>query len=149
MYFGVDIILVNGLSKHTLGMYFPGGKTDPKYTFFSCFFLIFPSCSYQYFVKMAKNTPFFPNFKECTHVHCLVLKNDPNYLNFCTRMISTFIYKCPHLQGVGEYLIPCLKNNVTRVEQILYSIYALFRDINNQVDINFAVEVRTEHNYNI
>ena len=34
LYFGVDIILVKGLSKHTLNTYFPVGKTDPKYAFF-------------------------------------------------------------------------------------------------------------------
>ena len=30
-----------------------------------------------------------------THVHCFVLKNDPNYVNFFTRMISNFRYKWP------------------------------------------------------
>ena len=45
--------------------------------------------------------PFFFNLacfwypKRCTRVHRLVLKNDPNYVNFFTRMISTFKYKCP------------------------------------------------------
>ena len=33
--------------------------------------------------------------KRCTRVHRLVLKNDPNYVNFFTRMISTLKYKWP------------------------------------------------------
>ena len=32
--------------------------------------------------------------KRCKRVHCLVLKNNPNYVNFFTRMISNFSYKC-------------------------------------------------------
>ena len=31
--------------------------------------------------------------KRCTRVHCLVLKNNPNYVNYFTRMISNFKYK--------------------------------------------------------
>ena len=51
------------------------------------------------FVNMTKNTPFFSNFarfcipKRCTRVHCLILKNNPNYVNFFTRMMSNFKYK--------------------------------------------------------
>ena len=50
---------------------------------------------------MTKNIPFFSNFarfctpKRCARVHCLVLKNNPNYVNFFTRMISNFKYKWP------------------------------------------------------
>ena len=35
LYFRLDIILVKGLSKHTLNTYFSGMKIDPKYAFFS------------------------------------------------------------------------------------------------------------------
>ena len=33
LYFRLDIILVKGLSKHTLNMYFLGMKIDPKYAY--------------------------------------------------------------------------------------------------------------------
>ena len=73
--------------------------------FLHAFLLICPPCpaamSFPKFVNMIKNTPFFPpNFarfstpKRCTRVHCLVLKNNPNYI-FFSRMISNFKYKCP------------------------------------------------------
>ena len=44
--------------------------------------------SFPKLVNMAKNTPFFNNFarfctpKRCTRVHCLILKNNPNYVIF-------------------------------------------------------------------
>ena len=53
------------------------------------------------FVNITKNIPFFPilhvfaPLKRCTRVHCSVLKNNPNYVNFFTRMISNFRYKWP------------------------------------------------------
>ena len=43
LYFGVDIILIKGLSKCTLSTYFPSMKIDPN---FACFSLIFP-CPFQ------------------------------------------------------------------------------------------------------
>ena len=39
LYFWVDIILVKGLSKHTLSMYFPSMKIDPNYLFLLFFFV--------------------------------------------------------------------------------------------------------------
>ena len=100
LYFRLDIILVKGVSKHTLNTYFSGKKIDPKYAFFACVFLNFPyvlskMCQYD-----QKHTPFsiFARFctpKRCKRVHCLVLKNNPNYVNFFTRMIPNFKYKCP------------------------------------------------------
>ena len=45
--------------------------------------------------------------KRYTRVHRLVLKNDPNYVNFFTRMISTLKYKCPpprDLKGSFKWL---------------------------------------------
>ena len=47
LYFRLDIILVKGLSKHTLNEYFSGVKIDPKYVFLHAFFLICPSCPFQ------------------------------------------------------------------------------------------------------
>ena len=50
---------------------------------------------------MTKTHPLNSNFawfstpKWYSHIHCLVLKNNPNYVNFITRMISNFKYKCP------------------------------------------------------
>ena len=44
--------------------------------------------SFPEFVNMTKNIPFFSNFARfctpirCTRVHCLVLKNNPNYVFF-------------------------------------------------------------------
>ena len=93
LYFRLDIIFVKGLSKHTLNTYFSGMKIDPKYMFLYAFFFICPSCSFQNsiwpkthpFSIWPKTHPFFPQFctpKGCTCVHCLVLKNNPNYVNF-------------------------------------------------------------------
>ena len=59
LYFRLDIILVKGLSKHTLNTYFSGKKIDPKYAFFACVFLNFPYVLSK-IVNMTKNTPFFP-----------------------------------------------------------------------------------------
>ena len=64
------------------------------------FSLICPSCPFQN-LSYDQNHTLFSNFarfctpKRCTRVHCLVLKNNPNYVNFFTRMISNFKYKWP------------------------------------------------------
>ena len=84
-YFRLDIILVKGLSKRTRNIYFSGMKIDPKYLFLHAFFCNLCVMSFPKFVNMTKNIPFFPQFythKQYTHVHCLVLKNNPNYVNF-------------------------------------------------------------------
>ena len=47
LYIRLDVILVNGLSKHTLNTYFSGMKIDPKYAFLHVFFLICASCFFQ------------------------------------------------------------------------------------------------------
>ena len=47
--------------------------------------------------------------KRCTRVHRLVLKNDPNYVNFFTRMISTLKYKWPPRDsGLLWYTLVCI-----------------------------------------
>ena len=72
--------------KHTL--LFSGMKINPINTCFACVFLNLSTMSFPKFVNMTKNTPFFSNFarfcspKQCTRVHCLVLKNNPNYIFF-------------------------------------------------------------------
>ena len=100
LYFRLDIIRVKGLSKHTLNTYFAGMKIDPKYAFLHAFFFNLSVMSFPKFVIWPKPYPFFQfarfcTPKRCTRVHCLVLKNNPNYVNFFTRMISNFKYKWP------------------------------------------------------
>ena len=87
LYFRPDIILVKRLSKYTLNMYFSGMKIGPKYTFLLAFFLICPSCPFQicqYDQKhtLSSNFAHFFTPKRCKRVHCLVLKNNPNYVIF-------------------------------------------------------------------
>ena len=97
LYFRLEIIILKGLSKHTLNTYFSGLKIDPKYVFLHTFLLICPSCPFQkhtFFFFFFFNFARFCTPKRCTRVHCLVLKNNPNYVIF-TRMISNFKYKCP------------------------------------------------------
>ena len=87
LYFRLNIILIKGLTKHTEHI-FSGMKINPKYAFLHAFSLICPSCPFQNLPLWPKTHPFFPNFarfctpKWCTRVHCLVLKNNPNYVNF-------------------------------------------------------------------
>ena len=47
LYFGMDIILIKGFSKHTLSTYFPSMKIDPNCAVLHVFSLIFPSCLFQ------------------------------------------------------------------------------------------------------
>ena len=83
LYLRLDIILVKGLSKHTLNTYFSGMKIDPKYSFF----LICVLCPFQN-LSIWPKTYLFSNFarfcipKRCMRVHYLVLKNNPNYVIF-------------------------------------------------------------------
>ena len=92
------IRLVHGHTKSTLITYFSGMKIDPK---FACIFLNLSVMSFPKFVYMTKNTPFFPVFahfctpKRCTRIQCLVLKNNPNYVNFWMSLTPSLIFKCP------------------------------------------------------
>ena len=62
---------------------------------------------------MTKNIPFFPNlhiFVPLNDVRAcalLVLKNNPYYMNFFTRMISNFKYKCPPPPAIHAELTSC------------------------------------------
>ena len=87
LYFKLDIILVKGLSKHTLNTYFSGMNINPKYPCLHAFFSI-SVILFKKIANMTKNTPFSTNFvrfcilKRCARVHCLVLKNNPNNVIF-------------------------------------------------------------------
>ena len=52
-------------------------------------------CQYDQKHTLFSNFARFCTPKRCTRVHCPVLKNNPNYVNFFTRMISNFKYKWP------------------------------------------------------
>ena len=84
LYFRLDIILLKRLSKHTLSMYLLGMKIDPKYVFLHGFLLICLSkiCHYDQKHTLFSNFACISIPKQCTRVHCLVLKNNPNYVNF-------------------------------------------------------------------
>ena len=80
--------------------YFSGMKIDPKYAFCMCFsqfvrHVLFKICQYDQRHTLFSNFARFCTPKRYTRVHCLVLKNNPNYVIFFTRMISNFKYKCP------------------------------------------------------
>ena len=95
LYFRLDIILVKGLSKHTLITYF---QIDLKYAIQHFFVYL----SHLVLSKICKHAPkhtFFLQFctfctpKGFTHVNHLGWKNKHNYMIF-TRTISNFKYKC-------------------------------------------------------
>ena len=95
------IRLVHGHTKSTLITYFSGMKIDPNYAFLNTFFLICPSCPFQNIYIWPKTHPFFPIFarfcppKRCTCEQCLVLKNNPNYVNFWTSLIPPLTFEWP------------------------------------------------------
>ena len=91
------IRLVHGHTKSTLIMYFSGMKIDPKYAFLHAFFLICPSCPSQNLSIWPKTHSFFQfcTPKGCTHIQCLVLKNNPNYVNFWKSLIPPLTFKWP------------------------------------------------------
>ena len=76
---------------------FSGMKIDPKYAFLHAFFLICVSCPFQNLSIWPKTHPFF-HFctpKRCTRVQCLVLKNNPNYVNFRMSLIPPLTFEWP------------------------------------------------------
>ena len=66
LYFRLDIILVKGLSKHSLNPYFSGTKIDPKYAFLHAFFLNFCNVLSKICKYDQKPHPFF---QFCTFLH--------------------------------------------------------------------------------
>ena len=91
------IRFVHGHTKSTLITYFSGMKVDPKYAFLHAFFLICPSCPFQNLSIWPKTHPFFQfcTPKQCTRVQCVVLKNNPNYVNFWMSLIPPLTFECP------------------------------------------------------
>ena len=95
------IRLVHGLTKNTLITYYSGMKKDPKYAFLHAFFLICLSCSFQNLSRYDQKHTLFSNFarfctpKRCTRVQYLVLKNNPNYVNFWTSLIPPLTFEWP------------------------------------------------------
>ena len=85
MYFRLDIILVKGLSKHTLNMNFSGMKINPKHAVLHAFFSICPSCPSK-ICQYDQNHTFFPILHVFALLNdvrvyiCLVMKNNPNYV---------------------------------------------------------------------
>ena len=98
------IRLVHGHTKSTLITYFSGMKIDPKYVFLHAFFFM-SVMSFPKFVYMTLFSNFarFCTPKRCTRVQCLVLKNNPNYVNFWTSLIPSLTFEwapgpCPHIK---------------------------------------------------
>ena len=96
------IRLVHGHTKGTLITYFSGMKIDPIRVF-ACNFLNLSVMSFQN-LSMWPNTPFF--FQNLAHlifctpngrmrVHCLVLKHNPNYVNFWVSLIPPLTFEWP------------------------------------------------------
>ena len=54
----------------------------------------------QYDQKHTIFPPILHVFAPLNDVHCLVLKNNSNYIIFFIRMISNFKYKCPPAPGI-------------------------------------------------
>ena len=119
LYFWVDIILLKGLSKHTLSMYFPSMKIDSNYAFLLVFFfpLIFSIRVFPRICKHDKKHILFSNFvwfctpKRCTHVHRLVLANNPNYMNFFLRGWYQLQIQVPPPPRPGAKMINFLPNS--------------------------------------
>ena len=106
------IRLVHELTKSTLITYFSGMKMDPKYMFLQAFFLICLSCSFQNLSIWPKTHPFFQfctflHPKRCMRVHCLVLKNNPNYINFWTSLMPPLDIRVPPPENISSFkMIP-------------------------------------------
>ena len=92
------IRFVHGHTKSTLITYFSGMKIHPKYAFLHKFFLICPSCPFQNLSIWPKTHPFFRfcTPKRCTRVQCLVLKNNPNYVNFWKKFFQNILICCTY-----------------------------------------------------
>ena len=95
------IRLIHGLTKSTLITYFSGMKIDPKYALLHAFFLKFAClvcskiCLYDQKHTLFSNFARFCTPKRCTRIQCLVLKNNPNYVNFWMSLIPPLTFECP------------------------------------------------------
>ena len=124
-----DIRLVHGHTKSTLITYFSGMKIDPKYTFLHAFFLILSIMSFPKICLYDQKHTLFSNFarfytpKQCTWVQCLVLKNNPNYVDFWMSLIPPW-----HSSGPpGNFYQFCLIN-----EQIFKRFYKVGKKVSTQ-----------------
>ena len=105
-------------------------ENRPQIRVFACIFLNLPVMSFPKFVYMTKNTPFFPNFacfrtpKRCTRVHCLVLKNNPNYVNFWMSLIPPLTFECPPQVIM---MISWKKNQVHEIERLYVNKIKIFK----------------------
>ena len=84
-------------------------KIDPKYAFLHAFLKIFLSWPFQNLSIWPKTHPFFQfcmfcTPKRCMRIHCLVLKNNPYYVNFWTSQITPLTFECPPLGPVFSNL---------------------------------------------
>ena len=93
---GGGIRLVHGLTKKHPNHVFFRYENRPLIGVFACIFLNLPVMSFPKFVYMTKKHTLFSNFAHfCTPKHCLVLKNNPNYVNFRTSLIPPLTFECP------------------------------------------------------
>ena len=133
-YIYLDIILVKGLSKHTLNTYFSSMKIDPKYLFFHAFVLICPSCPFQNLLMWQKPT-IFSNFarfctpKRCTRVYCLVLKNNPNYMIFFNDIQLQIQVRIGILPTVGQMLTRTVGHRVFAIQSKHLDIRLLIKKL--------------------
>ena len=81
--------------KSTLITYFSGMKIDPKYAFLHACHVLFKICLYDQKHTLFFNFARFYTRKRCLRVQCLVLKNNPNYMNFWTSLIPPLTFECP------------------------------------------------------
>ena len=103
------IRLLHGLTKSTLITYFSGMKIDPKYTFLHAFLkfacrVLSKICIYDQKHTLFSNFTRFCTPKRCTRVHCLVLKNNPNYVNFWMSLIPPLTFEWPRVIKIPAVL---------------------------------------------
>ena len=92
LYFRLDIILIKGLSKHTLNTYFSGMKIDPKYAFLQAFFLICLSRPFQNLLIWPKT---HHCFSPCNFARFCTLNNVRTYIDWSlkTTLITWFFLR--------------------------------------------------------
>ena len=97
LYFRLDIILVKGLSKHTLNTYFSGMKRAPKYACLHAFFIICPHvfstiCQYDQKHLFFKILHVFAPLND---VRMYIARSWKATLITWFFFLSNFKYKCP------------------------------------------------------
>ena len=64
-------------------------------------------CLYDQKHTLFSNFACFCTPKRCTRVQCLVLKNNPNYMNFWTSLIPPLTFECPPQSSPFVVLLFC------------------------------------------